>query len=130
MFELNKLDGLFDELDEVLLQHKKRMGPAKETADGTMRVGSLVYMCAGDDTPLPDPHYSPVGELTGVITAINDASDGVNGASPSYESAVVFAEAFPEHKPPFRGCYASDTHNHRTILTTYLLPVLAAGLAS
>ena len=90
------------------------------TADGSMRVGSLVYMCAGDDTPIPDPLYSPEGELIGMITSINPGGDD------EYESAVVWARAYPEGNPSFWGRGVADTQHLRTIRTTYLMPVAEA----
>ena len=89
------------------------------TESGSMRVGSLVYLCAGDDTPIPDPLYSPEGELIGMIVSINVAPDS------SYEEAVVWAAAYPEGNPSFRGRGVADTQYLRTLRTCYLMPVAA-----
>lgn len=90
--------------------------PPLATADGSMRVGCLVYMLS-DNTPEGDPLYSPEGELIGMIVGINPGSDG------EYESAVVWASAYPESNPSFWGRGVADTQHIRTIRTTCLMPV-------
>ena len=112
--ELNKIPN-----DVFFAALPGMMSPATATACGSMRVGMLVYLCAGDDTPIPDPLYSPEGELIGMIVSINVAPDS------SYEEAVVWAGAYPEYNPSFRGRGVADTQYLRTLRTCYLMPVAA-----
>ena len=112
--ELNKIPN-----DVFFAALPGMMSPATATACGSMRVGMLVYLCAGDDTPIPDPLYSPEGELIGMIVSINVAPDS------SYEEAVVWAAAYPEYNPSFKGRGVADTQYIRTLRTCYLMPVAA-----